>query len=136
MKQKFTSIVVALLFGLAAALYAYDWVTDPAPRLQREQEERVVVSVRDILKRYVAPGTDIELVDPVDPDRKVGKVYISPVDGGWEISGYYRREATDPWHPWLMSVNSELQLQSLSVQDSNPEVIEQASAEPKFDAAP
>ena len=118
------------------ALYAYDWATDPQPRLQRELEEVVVVMARDILKGYVAPNSNVEFVDPVDPERKVGKVYISPVADGWEVSGFYRRNSRDSWHPWLMSVDSNMQLRNLSLQDSNPGLMALASEDPKFDAVP
>ena len=136
MNHKYASIIVSLVVGIAVALYAYDRATDPEPRLQREVEEAVVVLARDILKGYVAPNSNVEFVDPVDPERKVGKVYISPIADGWEVSGYYRRNGRDSWHPWLMSMDSSMQLRVLSVQDSNPDLIALASENPKFDAVP
>ncbi len=136
MNHRLVSIVISIVVGVAAALYAYDWVTDPLPRLQREREEVVVLRAREILKAYVAPVSDIEVVDSVDPDRKVGKVYIAPIEGGWEVSGHYRRSAEVAWHPWLMSVDTSMQLQMLSLRDSDPDLARLASTDPKFDAVP
>jgi len=134
--QKLGGIILSLVVGGVAALYAYDRATDPLPGLQRELEEVVVIRAREILKGYVAPASDIEVVDSVDPDRKVGKVYIAPIEGGWEVSGHYRRGAEDKWHPWLMSVDTSMQLQMLSLKDSAPDLGRLASTDPKFDAVP
>jgi hypothetical protein len=134
--HRLVSIIISLVVGVAAALYAYDRATDPLPGLQRELEEVVVIRAREILKAYVAPVSEIEVVDSVDPDRKVGKVYIAPIKGGWEVSGHYRRSAEDEWHPWLMSVDAAMQLQMLSLRDSDPDLGRLASTDPKFDAVP
>jgi hypothetical protein len=134
--QKLVGIIISLVVGVAAALYAYDRATDPLPRLQRQQEEVVVIRAREILKAYVAPTSGIEIVDSVNPDRDVGKVYIAPIEGGWEVSGHYRRSAQDKWHPWLMSVDTSLQLQNLSLQDAAPDLGRRAATDPKFDAVP
>lgn len=136
MNHKLVSMVMSLVAGIAAALYAYDRATDPMPGLQREQEETVVIRAREILKGYVAPMSDVEVVDSVDPDRKVGKVYIAPIEGGWEVSGHYRRNAEDAWHPWLMSVDTSMELQMLSLQDDDADLLSLASTDPKFDAVP
>jgi hypothetical protein len=134
--HKVISIVISIVVGIVAALYAYDRATDPLPRLQREREEVVVIRAREILKAYVAPVSDLEVVDSVQPDRKVGKVYIAPIDGGWEVSGHYRRNVEDRWHPWLMSVDTSMQLQMLRLRDSDPDLGRLASTDPKFDVAP
>lgn len=97
---------VALSVGLALALYSYQRVNDPEPRMQRAQEEAVVMVSRDILQSYVSPTADIEVVDPLSPDRRVGKVFVYPASAGWEVSGHYRRNAADPWHPYLMNLDS------------------------------
>jgi hypothetical protein len=134
--HKLVSIGISLVVGVAAALYAYDRATDPLPGLQRELEEVVVIRAREILKTYVAPASDLEVVDSVDPDRKVGKVYIAPIEDGWEVSGHYRRSAADEWHPWLMSVDASMQLRTLSLRDGDPDLGRLASTDPKFDAVP
>ena len=128
--------LVALAAGLILALYAYHRVTDPEPRLQRAREEAVVVSARDILQSYVAPGGNLEIVDPLSPNRKVGKDYVWPDGEGWEVSGYYRRNEDDPWHPYLMSLDSEAGLKSLAVKDANDRLIGMSVRDPKFSAIP
>lgn len=128
--------LVALVFGLMLALYAYERVTDPEPALQRAQEEAIVISARDILQSYVAPGALLEIVDPVAPDSKVGKVYILPASQGWEVSGHYRRDENDSWHPYLMALNAGGGLESLAVRDGNDRLIGMSAQDPKFSAVP
>ncbi len=128
--------VVALAVGLVLALYAYQRVTDPEPALQKVREEGIVMLARDILQSYVSPGNAIEIVDPVSPARKVGKVYIYPTDDGWELSGYYRRDENDRWHPYLMTLNEEAGLESLAVQDGNDRLIGMSAQDPRFSAVP
>jgi hypothetical protein len=128
--------LVALTAGLILALYAYQRVTDPEPGLQRAREEAVVVSARDILLSYVAPGGNLEIVDPVSPNRKVGKDYVLPDGEGWEVSGHYRRNEGDSWHPYLMSLDSAAGLRSLAVRDANDRLIGMSTQDPKFSAVP
>lgn len=136
MNHKVIRVVVALAIGIVLALYGYDRVTDPFPHQQRVQEEEVVVQARDILKNIVAPNSALQFVDPMRPDRKIGKVYIYPTDDGWEVSGHYRRGEQDPWHPWLMSVNASMQLQNLSVRDKDPQLVALAAENPRFSTSP
>ncbi len=128
--------VIALTAGLILALYAYQRVTDPEPRLQRAREEAVVISARDILQSYVAPGGNLEIVDPLSPNRKVGKDYVWPDGEGWEVSGHYRRNEDDPWHPYLMALDREAGLKSLAVKDANDRLIGMSVRDPKFSAIP
>ena len=128
--------LVALTLGLILALYVYQRATDPEPGLQRAREEAVVLSARDILQSYVAPGEALEIVDPVSPNRIVGKVYIYPAGAGWEVSGHYRRDGDDAWHPFLMSLNGEAGLESLAVKDANDRLIGMSSQDSKFSAVP
>ena len=88
------------------------------------------------LVSYVLPGGELQLVDPLAPDRKVGKTYIWPVDDGWEVSGFYRRSAQDPWHPFLMSLDASSALTSLAVKDSNERLIGMSAQDPNFSAVP
>ena len=128
--------LVALILGLMLALYAYQWVTDPEPALQRAREEAVVMSARELLRSYVAPGGYLEIVDAVSPNRKVGKVYVYPDEGGWEVSGHYRRAEDDPWHPYLMSLSGEAGLESLAVRDANDRLLGLSGQDSKFSAVP
>lgn len=109
-------MVFGAVVGLLVAWFSYQWITDPTRQEQRAQQERVVRAARDIL--IVRLGLEEpELVDPLEPQRKVGKVYIYPVEGGWEVSGFYRRDEDDRWHAWLMWLDPALGLRSLKVQD-------------------
>ena len=111
--------VVAFSVGIVLALYAFERISDPEPARQRAREEAVVISAREILKSYVPAGGEIEIVDPLASNRVAGKVYIYPTDNGWEVSGYYRRNESDRWHPFLMSLNANIDLVSLSVRDAD-----------------
>ena len=128
--------VLAVSIGLTLALYAYQRVSDPEPGRQRAIEVGVVMSARDILQSYVAPGAKIDVVDPLSPNSKVGKVFISPMDDGWELAGHYRREESDPWHPYLMTLDGEAELASLAVRDGNDRLMGMSAQDPKFSAVP
>ncbi|HEX2139815.1 MAG TPA: hypothetical protein VHG33_08900 [Woeseiaceae bacterium] len=126
-------VLVAVAFGLAVAFYAYQRVTDPRPAMQRAREEAVVRASRDILRAYIEPASDLRIVDPLAPDRTVGKVYIYPAEeGGWEVSGHYRRDATDGWHPYLMRLDDASTLIKLSVRDADTRLRRKAAADPKL----
>jgi len=128
--------LVAVAIGLVLALYSYQRVTDPEPGLQKAREEGIVMVARDILQSYVSPGNPIEIVDALSPASKVGKVYIYPTDDGWEMSGHYRRDESDRWHPYLMALNADAGLKSVAVQDGNDRLIGMSAQDPKFSAVP
>ena len=117
----------ALIVGVAVATLSFRWITDPEPRAERALQERVVEVARRAIKSVVT-ATTIEIVDPLSPNRKVGKVYVfrKGDGGGWDVSGYYRRDEFDFWHPFLMTLSEELQLEHLKVGDEDPELIERA----------
>ena len=124
--------VVAFSVGIVLALYAFERISDPEPARQRAREEAVVISAREILKSYVPADGEIEIVDPLAMNRVAGKVYIYPTDNGWEVSGYYRRNESDRWHPFLMSLNANIDLVSLSVRDADENLGAAADDDPKF----
>lgn len=72
---------------------------------------------RDWLEATLDIGK-LVIVDPVSPDRKVGKVYVYPAGDRWEISGFYRRDKNDLWHPYLITLDSELALKHMKVSDT------------------
>ncbi len=125
-------LVLAFGIGLFLALYAYERITDPQPRQQRIQEEAVVRQARVLLAEIVATAHDLRLVDPVSPDRKIGKVYIYPTANGWEVSGHYKRDTELRWHPWLMRLNEQRELVSLLAQDDAADLVAIAAADPRF----
>ena len=109
--------VFALGIGVLVAFLSYRWVTNPAPRAERQLQEAVVSRARDDL--VLATGIEApEIVDPLAPDRKVGKVYIYRSGSGWEVSGYYRRNEDDKWHPFLMTLDATPAMTHLKVQDA------------------
>ena len=59
-----------------------------------------------------------EIVDPLAADRKVGKAYVYRADGGWEVSGYYRRGEDDSWQPFLMLLDEAHGVVKLKIRDS------------------
>ena len=134
--QRIVRLVLAFGIGLLLALLAYDRSTDPEPRRQRLQEEAVVLEARRTLRDYVSLGGELRIVDPLAPDRKVGKVYIYPTADGWQVSGHYRRAGERQWHPWLMTLDGQNALEALSVRDEAPAIAARAAAEPRFSAKP
>jgi len=125
-------LVVAFAVGIFVALYSFERISDPEPALQRAREEAVVISAREILKFYVAADGEIEIVDPLARNRVAGKVYIYPTENGWEVSGYYRHNDSDRWHPFLMSLSDSVELVSLSVRDADEKLGAAAGDDPKF----
>ncbi len=133
MNHKIGRLIFGFGVGLLVAVFALKWISDPAPRAERALQETVAVAARQILKETL--GLDgLEMVDPVEPDRKVGKSYIYRRNDGWEISGYYRRSDGDRWHPFLMVLDDSVALMSLKVQD--PELVDRAQSEALLEAIP
>ncbi|MEX2124020.1 MAG: hypothetical protein WD795_09015 [Woeseia sp.] len=136
LRHKIVRFTIALGIGLALALYAFHRATDPEPALQRAREEAVVLAARDILQSYIEAGPELRIVDPVSPDRKVGKAYIYPTASGWEVSGHYRRDHADRWHPFLMKLDTDAALLDLSVKDSSGDLAAKTREDPNFTAKP
>ena len=108
----------ALGVSLAVAVIAFQWITDPEPRERRQAEENAVQVSRELLRDAVGER-DIEIVDPLAPNRKVGKVYVFAESPGWAISGHYRRSENDRWHAYLMRLNNNLELHAFKAQDES-----------------
>jgi len=125
-------LVFALAVGIALALYSFERISDPEPARQREREEAVVVSAREILRSYVPAEEEIRIADPLARNRDAGKAYIYPIDDGWEVSGHYRRNDADYWHPFLMVLDADVALVSLSVRDRDAKIIAAAAADSRF----
>ncbi len=117
MKHRATRLIFASAVGLLVAYFAFNWITNPAPRAERQLEESVVAAARSRLQDRLALA-DIEIVDPLAPDRKVGKSYVYRAQQGWEVSGYYRRGDDDRWHPFLMSLDATQAITHLKVRDA------------------
>lgn len=129
--HRIARLVIAFGGGLAFAFYAWHLVTDTERTAERERQEAIVASSRAILRSYVdAPG--LEIVDPLDPNSKIGKSYVYPAEGGWEVSGYYRRGPDDIWHPWLMQLDDSAALVELSIRDDDDALRRSADTDPKL----
>ncbi len=134
--HKVISWVLALVIGIVLSLFAFERISDPEPAMRRAQEETVVMAAREILQSYVSPGQELQLVDPLEPNRKIGKVYVYPTDNGWELSGHYRRNMADAWHPYLMSLDQQGELTSLAVQDANERLVGLSTRDSRCSAVP
>jgi hypothetical protein len=124
--------VFGIAVGLIIAVFAYRWITAPEMRSQRLLEEAVVAHSRLLLADKLKL-TDPEIIDPLAPKRSVGKSYVYPAAHGWEVSGYYRRNAGDDWHAYLMTLDSERGLLELKVKDDDPAIARLAARDAALD---
>lgn len=125
--------VFALGVGLLVAYLSYQWITNPAPRLEREAQEMAVQAARYQLQALAAPAV-LDVVDPLAPDRKVGKVYVYRAENGWEVSGFYRRGENGRWRPFLVSLDAANTLRHLKVRD--PAFADAAAADDRIEVLP
>ena len=130
MKHKFLKIIIFLILFIAALTYTYRNVYEPISVNQRGDEIQIIHITRSIIKSYIDISPDIEIIDPLNPNRKIGKSYIFPSDNGWEISGYYKKTDYDNWHPWLISLNSVNELVSITVKDDNLRINKKSIEDP------
>lgn len=117
MNHRIARLVFGLAVGVLAAYYAYQWASNSGPNPQRQLEENAVVESRRQLQSLLDIGA-LTIVDPLLPDRKVGKAYVYAADDGWEVSGFYRRHEHDLWHPYLVRLNAKLDITHLKISDS------------------
>jgi len=128
-------MIFAFGVGLLVAAFSYRWLVDPQPREERQRQESVVLESRGLLQDIIASG-QLEIVDPLSPDRKVGKVYVYPATAGWEVSGYYRRGDTDLWHPYLLSLDENLALLHLKISDQDQALIDRGTSDTHLEVVP
>ena len=117
MRHRVGRLVFGFAVGLLVAFLSYRWVADSGDRAERAVQERVVLASRERLTTALAIG-DLEIVDPLAPDRVVGKAYVYPVGAGWQVSGFYRRNARDLWHPYLVTLHASMELAHLKISDT------------------
>lgn len=135
MNRRPGSIVFGLVVGLLVAVLSYRWITDTERGAERAEQERVVMASRSLLQETLEIES-LDIVDPLSPERKVGKVYVYPQQPGWEVSGYYRRSENDQWHPYLLSMDGDLSLENLKVKDNDPAVEQIAAADDRLSINP
>lgn len=133
-RHRIGSIVFGVVVGVAVAAWSYHWITDPKRLESREVEERAVLQSRQMLSERLSLP-DLQVVDPLATDRKVGKVYVYPIGDGWDVSGYYRRNDDDRWHAYLLSMSSGFTLTSLKIDDDDPALVALAASDPLLDVA-
>ena len=129
MNHRIGRAVFALLVGLLVATLSYQWISNPEGRAERALQESVVMSAREHLKSVVGVES-LEIVDPLSPNRRAGKVYVYPEGENWAVSGHYRRGEDDSWHPFLMTLASDQSMTSLKIQDRDERLIERAGSDP------
>ena len=108
--------VFAVIIGFAVSYYAYKWAVDPAPRLQRQTEEKIVSYARKSFFQLLELTEQTKVIDPLNPDRKVGKTYLASSENGWQVSGFFRRDDLEHWYPWLMNLDNDLNIVELRIQ--------------------
>jgi hypothetical protein len=133
MNHRIGRFAFALAVGVLVAVSAYRWITDSSPRLERELEAAAVSAARAALVATVAAG-DLEIVDPLAPDRAVGKAYVYREGPGWQVSGYYRRGSGDPWHPYLATLGEDQELVHLKLSDRT--LLERGGESPRLTVLP
>ena len=121
--------IFALLIGGVLAWLAFERATDPVPIQQKKQQEQTVQISRGILHDWVSPDSALQIVDPLDPDHRIGDSYIWPNGNEWDVSGFYRRDAADAWHPYIMRLDGENRMVSLSVRDEDIALRERAESD-------
>lgn len=131
MNHRTGQFAFALVIGLIVAVSAYRWITDPSGREERAVQVAVVEASRVRLRGAIGIES-IEIVDTLAPNRVVGKAYVYPEGGGWSVSGYYRRDDEDRWHPYLMSLESDLTLSSLKLQDRDPALVQRVGTDSRI----
>ena len=132
MNHRAGSVVFGIVVGLAVAVWSYQWITDADRYDERVRQERAVLLARDLLESSLGLK-NLEIVDPVSPQRRVGKSYIYGAAAGWEVSGYYRRNDADDWHAYLLTLGTDNSLRHLKVQDSSGDIAELARSDPKLE---
>jgi len=135
MDHRIGRAVFALVVGLLVALASYQWITNPEGRTERALQESVVEAARGHLKSVIG-SESLEIVDPLLPNRKAGKVYVYPEGDDWAVSGYYRRDENDRWHPYLMMLKADLSLSFLKLQDRDQQLTERAAMDPMLEISP
>ncbi len=128
MNHRVGRIAFALVVGLLVAFYSHRWITDPDGREARMLEVSVVEASRERLRETIGVGS-LEIVDTLAPNRIVGKAYVYPESEGWSVSGFYRRNDNDRWHPYLMLLSQDLRLVTLKVQDKDPDLRSRAESD-------
>ncbi|MDX1498577.1 MAG: hypothetical protein R3176_01690 [Woeseiaceae bacterium] len=118
--------------GIVVAVTAYRCTVPPDMRAERAAEEAAVLAARAHLERVLGES-ELVIVDPLAPDRRAGKAYVYRSGDGWQVSGFYRRDEADLWHPFLMDLDREHGLVHLKLSDR---ALLQRDGEPGLEVLP
>ena len=110
-------VIFALITGFGLSWLVYQSSVQLPYEVQRQTEEEIINKANVLLIKSLNLPLGLEVIDPIKPDKDVGKTYISPNEREWQVSGYYRRNELDEWHPWLINLDENHKLIRLSVQD-------------------
>ena len=110
-------IIFAISVGVFLAYLVYQSTVKPPHQVKRQNEEYIVQKATIQIRDMLSLSSKSEIVDPINTDRDVGKAYIYPIDKTWQVSGFYRRDYNDSWHPWLMTLDEEGVMMNLVIQD-------------------
>lgn len=135
MNHRTGRLVFGFSVGLLVAMFSYRWIVDPAPKAERALEESVVIESRAVLASVIGVS-DLEIVDALAKNRKVGKAYIYRNGDGWEVSGFYRRSEEERWHAFLLSLGAAVELEHAKLQDDDAELAARAANDARLEAVP
>jgi len=118
-RPKYTpvQIVFAIIIGLSLSSIVYFSTISPDSQKQRAIEETVALEAEKLFFILLELPDSSEIISPINENRDVGKTYIYPTDnGGWQVSGYFRRSQLEGWSPWLMNLDERVNVIKLKVQ--------------------
>ena len=138
-RPKYTpvQIVFAIIVGLSLSSFVYFSTISPDSQKQRAIEETVVLEAEKLFFILLELPDSSEIISPINENRDVGKTYIYPsVNGGWQISGYFRRSQLEGWSPWLMNLDESINVIELKVQGRKESFSENISSKSNITIMP
>jgi hypothetical protein len=110
-------IIFAISVGGFLAYFVYQSTVKPPHLMTRQNEEHIIQKATLQIRDMLFLPYESEIIDPINTDRDVGKTYIYPAGKTWQVSGFYRRNYNDSWHPWLITLDEEGVMINLSIKD-------------------
>jgi len=114
LRHRIGGLAFALAVGVVLAWLAYQLAVTPLPREERVQQEAMVLEARRAIVAHLGDAEPLEIVDPLQPNRVAGKVFIYPVADGWQVSGFYRSGGRGAWQPWLVTLDADGEIMSIA----------------------
>ena len=138
-RPKYTpvQIVFAIIVGLSLSSIVYFSTISPDSQKQRATEETVVLEAEKLFFILLELPDSSEIISPINENRDVGKTYIYPtVNGGWQVSGYFRTSQGEEWNPWLMNLDENINVIELKVQSRKESFSENISSKSNITIMP